>query len=327
MTHYIYNHEHEHDAEMNNKDFSLAELEGTYAIVTESFQMRHSSDRNKHASVFYNDMTYEEAKTWVQSTFVQYNFMADKAIQAFQTFPGLAGELFSIPIPRCGASYCQMHHPIFAAILYSLELFQVIYEAFPDAVQRLDSSKATLLHEVVFLSASIDIVSFTIQKYPEAVKMMNCEGLPIHSLMQEAIQEPKSWRNDIISVLLDKYPESMFVEKMGTTPFDDAIRIGDINILELFVNKCPSNSDFLSLDLSRDSIYSKLSTDQALLLVKVLSKFSACYLYITQFPNCELFAATMISELQHNTSLKSIELALPDTSCELEEINLHFLNY
>ena len=96
------------------------------------------------------------------------------------------------------------------------------------------------------------------------------------------------------------------------TPFDNTMKMPDINILELFVNKYPSNSDFYILTLSRIFIFWPLCTNQASLLVKIEFKFEACSLNINLCPNYKPIAMTLISELWPNMSLNSIELTLLD---------------
>jgi hypothetical protein len=86
----------------------------------------------------------------------------------------MAGELFSMPIYLgCGGSYCELLYPILTMIQYSVELFQVLYEAFSVVAQKGKNltENASFLHELMIFYVSTNIINFIIQSTPEAVKI------------------------------------------------------------------------------------------------------------------------------------------------------------
>ena len=86
----------------------------------------------------------------------------------------MAGEVFSMPIYLgCSGSYCELLYPILTMIQYSIELFQVLYEAFSVAAQKGNNltENAAFLHELMIFYISTNIINLMIQSTHEAVKI------------------------------------------------------------------------------------------------------------------------------------------------------------
>ena len=247
------------------------------------------------------------------------------AIRLFRRFPTLASKTYRSFVSYDSQTIGKVFPLFSVALTGSLELVQVVYEAFPEAIQRVDN-EGTLLHHVLLhgniFSTKLDVINFLIQSYPEAVKIENetHQYLPIHTVIRVSPE-----RYGVISALLDEYPEAMFAEDyLGETPFSSAMLSNtNLQLLELFADKCPSDIEFLDFGSFPDSADIEcldLSPNRASLLVDVLSNCENCVIDLSSFWNCESFALVLLLGLRDNTRLQSIALNLPDTTCAREEI-------
>jgi len=92
----------------------------------------------------------------------------------------------------------------------SLDIIQMIFEAYPEAVQETDFYGDLPLHIALKIGAHPNIVLMLCERYPEATKVQNkSEDSPLH------ISLDKRSSSDVINYLFEKYSEAVQIKNFN----------------------------------------------------------------------------------------------------------------
>ena len=96
-----------------------------------------------------------------------------------------------------------------------LETIQYLTCIRPEAIQRKAPENGRLpLHEACYSGASVEVVRFLVEAWPQSIRVGNCEGmLPLHGACGAAP------RLETIQYLLQTYPESARIRDTGRGRF------------------------------------------------------------------------------------------------------------
>ena len=266
------------------------------------------------------DWTYEEARRKVASYVIQAKFCEQSSVCIFRRFPALASKVY-----RTKSAWMPRYvYPLFFAARGSLQLAQMVYEAFPQALEYEDF-RGTLLHYLLEPVEQVDyplvdVILFLIQRYPEALKIPSstCNSLPLHVAMNSNHSDFK-----IIKSILNEFPEAMLEEDIeGNTPLNQTFHEScSLQLMELFAENCPSEIDFIEFGTfpERTEIEEiDLTPSRAKLLAEILSNCKICSIDLSAFAQCKSFVSVLLFGLQ--TNLQTISLILPDDVCISKEV-------
>jgi hypothetical protein len=285
--------------------------------LVEQITENGDGDGDENYSVEECDWTYEDARRKVASSVIHQKFCEQSSGCIFRRFPALASKVYRTK-ENCWPRYV---YPLFYASRGSLQLAQLVYDAFPEALEHHVDGGTLIHHLLACLDDPLeDVIVFLIHRYPEALKIPggNSDLLPLHI----AMESPES-NFKIIKAMLNEFPEAMLEEDSeGDTPLNRTFLSScSLQLMELFAESCPSEIDYIDFGTFPENTEIEeidFTPSRANLLAEILSRCKSCSIDLSAFSHCESFASVLLLGLQ--TNLHTISLILPDDVCISKEV-------
>jgi hypothetical protein len=123
-----------------------------------------------------------------------------------------------------------------AATNDTLDVINLLYEADPTSLTRVDNFGGACIHYATF-SGRIEMVQYILSKQPSCVQLVEGNGaLPLH----DAVQNSRGYdvQYEIVQLLITKYPDAIYHrDNQGAFPFHKAVKYSNMRVVELLFER------------------------------------------------------------------------------------------
>jgi hypothetical protein len=133
----------------------------------------------------------------------------------------------------------------------TLDVLKVMYDIYPPAIKDAGTSfRSTPLHAACSSQASLEVMRFLIQEYPEAAAITTKHGYtPLHNALEYGVSSP-----NVIQLLIQANPQALEQRnKLGNTPFLTALKSPHTDPEVLKILKERSKGDIAVTDVTSPS--------------------------------------------------------------------------